>query len=187
MAGSITPAAAPVRCRPVQFGDGDVEVVRQQLHDPAPTCGCLATEVDEPSVVRLQAGPLAFEGGAVARHAAQVGEDVEERRQRVREDDLATHAIGVHLGEADVAVPVRGVADVDPRHDHAGEPRVELLVPARVEVGLVVGHRRARVRVRCHEHVASGWVRTSHGRPPPPTVAAEAFRRKPTARSPTGN
>ena len=62
---------------------------------PRRAVGCSFAEVDQPPIVGLEPGPSAFEVLPITRDAAEVGEDVVERRQRVREDDLAGHALVV--------------------------------------------------------------------------------------------
>jgi hypothetical protein len=92
-----------------------------------------------------------------------VGEHVEERRQRVRKDDLTTHALAIHGHQPIRAVPVGGVGGVVPRIDDSREPRVELVVQIAIEVVLVLRVLRTRVRIGRQNQIAVEGIPLGHG------------------------
>ena len=81
----------------------------------------------------------------------------EERRDRVREDDLGHDAVGLQLGEAAVAVPVAGGAvalEVVVRVPNADRQRVEPFVERRRQVRAVVVDGAAAMAVGRDDRVA---------------------------------
>lgn len=75
--------------RPAHFGDGGVDVVEEQLHEPVAPTRCIATEVDQPPVMGLQPGPAALVLiAATGRRGGEGGRGIE-GLGRVGEDDLA--------------------------------------------------------------------------------------------------
>ena len=106
-------AAQVVLLDPADVGDGVVDVVEEDLPDAGPPLRELAAPVDQPAVV----GPDAGEAVLVVLRPRRLGEQHEageERRHRVREDDLTDDAVGRLLAVAHLVVPV-AVAPRSPR------------------------------------------------------------------------
>ena len=84
---------------------GLVDVVEEDLPDAGAPVGSHRAPVGEPPVVGADAGEAALEVPSRRRPGDQRGRR-EERRHRVREDDLADDAVGLELGDAPLVVPV---------------------------------------------------------------------------------
>ena len=129
--------------------------VRAQKSASQRLCAC--------SPAQRSSRSCASAGGACVTSAAAG----EERRDRVREDDLGGDAVGLEVAHATVGVPVAlaEVAEQVVEQDLvAVDPGVELVVvPAREEVAVLVD-LAAAVAVGGDDDVAVVGV---HGRPPP--------------------
>src|SRR5258708_18157280 len=145
------------RCRVL---DRVVDVVKEYLPDPGAAVGDPAAEIVEPAVVGLDAGAAALVLVRL-RRAREQDEAREERRDRVREDDLTDNAVTVLLRVAHLVVPVAepaGVAQNPGRGLVAAAPGVEVLVETRSQElpGLrttsarVRGPRGQRVTIKVH-------------------------------------
>ena len=143
--------------------DRRVDIVRKELDQPTAPVGQRLAELDQPTIVGTEPGPSSIELGPITRCAAQVGEHVEERRQRVRKDDLTTHALAIHRRQPIRAVPVGGVAGVVPWIDDGREPRVELVVQIAIQVVLVLRVLRARVCIGRQNQIAVEGIPLGHG------------------------
>ncbi len=143
--------------RPADLLDGRVDVVEHDLRDARPLSRCLGAEVGEPAVVCLEAGPAPLEiTGTVGRRLVQQADRGEERRNRVGEDDLAHHAVGLHLGQATVGIPVAlGVVALEVLVGivEGLHPRIEVVVVLRCEVRPVRADAGAAVAVGADDDV----------------------------------
>ena len=140
---------------PTNLGDGVVDIVQQDLDDAATTSPVLLAELGQPPIVRLEAGPPTCVVGR-GRHRRQQAGGGEERRNRVREQDLGRDAVGVELAGATLVTPVAigvGAHEVAPRVHVGIGPGVELGVPTSGQVRPVVTQVGARVAIGRHDHI----------------------------------
>ena len=125
---------------PGDLAEGVVDVVDEELGDARPPARGLGTEIGEPAVVGLDAGPSPF----VIRRARGPGDQVallEEGRNGVGKENLGGDSVGLVLGQPAVAVPAPvggGGQEVGERIDVAGGPAVEVVMPVAGQVGPVV-------------------------------------------------
>ncbi len=142
-----------------------VDVVEEDLGLAGPSRRCFRAEVGEPAVV-----------GADAREASREflgrrrGRDHrtgrEERRDRVREDDLRDDTFGLLVGDASLAVPVPGAPvalEITERVRVLAAPRVELVAPLGREVLAVLRVRCTGVTIGRDDDVVIG---SAHGLSP---------------------
>ena len=136
---------------------------------PARRPGASLAEVGEPAVVGLQPGPSRLQVAGVGGRGL-VGEAGlrEERRHGVREDDLGDDAVGLELLQPAVGVPVAVAVralHVLVRDLVRRRPGVEIVMPARRQIGPVVGDPAAAVTVGGDDdvpvvgHARTPWVR----------------------------
>ena len=121
---------------PFDVLNGVIDVVEEHLADAGPALGELLAEVGQPAVVGLDAGvPMLVVLGLGRR--GEEHEPGKERGHRVREDDLADHAVLLLLAVAHLVVPVAeapGVAEVLERVLVLGPPGVEVLEILGIEI-----------------------------------------------------
>ncbi len=134
---------------PADLGERVVDVVQEDLREPGTPAGRGAAEVGHPTVVRLQTRPtmVVVERGRLECREVALRE---EGRHGVREQHLGREPLRLRLLQAPLAVPVavRGRRlQVGVGIDVGGGPGVELVVPARSEVRLVLVQFGARVTV----------------------------------------
>ncbi len=153
--GDQDPAAEVVLLDPAHVGDGLVDVVEEDLADAGAALRVLAAPVREPAVVRPDAGQAQLEVFRL-RRPGQQRHAREERRHRVRENDLTDDTVALELGDAPLAVPVAvavAALEVAERVLVLRPPRVEVVEVLRVEVGAVRVVAGAGVAVRRDERV----------------------------------
>jgi hypothetical protein len=93
--------------RPPHLGDCGVDVVQHDLGDSGAASGCLGAEIGQPPVVGLQTCPTPIEVAGVDRRRLNGQRRLgEERRHRVRIDDLGDDAVAFEVAEPAFAVPV---------------------------------------------------------------------------------
>ena len=158
--GQQDPAGEPGLLAPDHLRHRVVDVVQQDLRDAGAAARRLRAEVDHPAVVRLEPGPAQLVLLRGRRRGDEVGAR-EERRDRVREQDLGDDAVGVEVADALVAVPVLGALrvvalQVGERVVVRREPAVVVVVVARLEVLLVRLDVGAGVTVGRDDRVAVG-------------------------------
>jgi len=158
-AGQQHAGEAVILC-PLHIGECVVEIVEQDLRETRAPGRSLLAELDEPSVVSVETRPSA-DVFVRRRRRSDHRSSGEERRDRVREEHLGNHTVGVELTDATFAVPVARptvVLEVAERVAVARPPLVELRTPRFVEVlavlirataGMAVG-RDDRVPVYLH-------------------------------------
>src|SRR5260221_12707286 len=98
---------------PCRVLDRVVDVVKEYLPDPGAALGEPAAEILEPAVVGLDAGAAALVLVRL-RRAREQDEAREERRDRVREDDLPHKTLAVLLPGAHLLLPVAEPAGFTP-------------------------------------------------------------------------
>jgi hypothetical protein len=158
-------AAQAVLRDPLDVADRLIDVVQVDEPDPGTPLGRVGAEVDEPAVVRadsLEPERIVLHGWIAADQDARA----EERRHRVREDDLARDPLGLHVATALGVVPVLVLLAADVlllRIAISAAPLVEELLVLLVEVVAIGLDARARVRVRRDDDVGLA----GHGVVPP--------------------
>ena len=146
---------------PAHVGDRFVDIVEEDLREAGAALGMIGAEVGEPAVVSPQSGEAQLEivGRRRGRDDLAGGE---ERRHRVREDDLGDDAVLAEIAQPALVVPVAGptvVLQIAERVLVAAPPRVELVVVLGFEALAVLLMVAARVTVGRDDRVAisSGW------------------------------
>ena len=173
--------------RPTDLGDGGVDVVERDLRDAGPAPRRPGTEVGQPAVVRLQADPSPVEVAGVGGRCEHERGTREERRDRVREDDLGDDAVGLEVGEPPLVVPVAATllaAHVLERGPVLVCPRVELVEEESGQVVAVLAEPGAAVAVGrdddvtvvgCHDHSVARVRHSEPGRVIQPSAFASSL------------
>ena len=174
--------------RPANLVERVVDVVQEDLREPGAAAGRGRAEVGDPAVVRLQPGPTPLVVGGRRLERGEIALR-EERRHRVREEHLGDDALRLGLLQPALAVPVA----VRGRRLQIGEgidvrvgPGVELVVPARREVRLVLAQLGAGVTVDRDDRVPARRVRASDRSTSPSTDRCGRDASSATARAPGG-
>ena len=139
-------------------GDGLVDVVEEELPEADPAVRVPGLEVGQPAVVGADADE-ADRQVLVARGGGDHDTGREERRDGVREHDLAGHALGVEVAVAAVVVPVPAapvVLEVTERVRVLAPPRVEVVDVLLREVLAVLGVAAPGVAVGRDDRVPAG-------------------------------
>ena len=152
---------------PVDLHDRCLDIVRENLGEAGAATREVLAPLGEPPVVGPQPGPSLIEllsGAGRSGHQEARGE---ERRDGVREHDLARKAVGLELPLTHLVVPVadlRLVGEVFPRVREVGSPGVEVvvvrgleIVAVRVEVGASVAIGRDEGVAIVHERKRTAW------------------------------
>ena len=155
--GDEDATAEAVVLDPADVLNGVIDVVEEDLTDPGPALGELVAEVHQPAVVRPDPGQPVLVVLGLGRWGEE-HEPGEERGHRVREDDLADHAVLFLLAVAHLVVPVAkapGVAEVLEGVLVLGPPGVKVLEILGIEILPVGGMAAPGVAVGGDDRVVA--------------------------------